>query len=189
MRDIIFPKNNEKEFIEMAEVLGYNKLVFVYDYGKSVDFKDSKIKIEKAILARPSQVNKLNGMILVENSAQNRQMFESKRVNIIFNLENQNRDFMHYRNSGLNQVLCKLANKNKIKIGVSLLNISRAENMLRSQLMGRVMQNIRLCRKYKVGMALASFASDPYEMRAPYDLMSFGISLGMHPSEAKKSLE
>ena len=44
-------------------------------------------------------------------------------------------------------------------------------------------------KKYKVKTLIASFASDPYGMRAPNDLASFFVSLGMHPKEAKDSLE
>ena len=50
------------------------------------------------------------------------------------------------------------------------------------------MQNIRLCRKYKVKMVLASFATDKFEMRDARDLISFGVCLGMNPGEAKKAL-
>ena len=188
MRDIVFPDNNEARFIKMAELLGYSKLVFVYANRNDADFDSAKIKVEKAILSKPSEVNRLNGALIVESSGYDRQMFESKRVNIIFNLENQKRDSMHYRNSGLNQVLCKLANKNNIKIGVALSNLFRADDMLLSQLLGRVMQNIVLCRKYKVDIVLASFAHAPYEMRAPRDIISLGICLGMHQSDAKRAV-
>jgi RNase P/RNase MRP subunit p30 len=52
-----------------------------------------------------------------------------------------------------------------------------------------MMQNIDFCRKYKIKTAIASFARNPYEMRGPRDLMSFGIVLGMHPKEANDSLD
>jgi ribonuclease P/MRP protein subunit RPP1 len=188
MKDIVFPRNNEKEFIQMATRLGYNKLIFVYDKDVA-DIKSEKIKIEKAVLVKPNKIGKVKGTVIVENSDKLRLTIENKKTDIIFNLENQRKDFMHHRNSGLNQVLAKLAYKNKIKIGVSLSNVLKAENMLRSQLLGRIMQNVRICRKYKVDMLLASFAHDPYEMRAPKDIMSLGVCLGMHPSDAKKALD
>ena len=50
------------------------------------------------------------------------------------------------------------------------------------------MQNVRLCRKYKVRMVLASFAHDPWEMRSAYDLLAFGQVLGMTPKEATVAL-
>ena len=187
MRDIVFPDKNEKQFIQMAERLGYDRLVFVYEKAGPM-VESSKVKIEKAVLAKPNKVGRVKGTVIVECSDYLRYALESKNVDIIFNLENQKKDFMHHRNSGLNQVLAGLAHKNKIKIGVSLSNIFKAENMLRSQILGRIMQNIRICRKYKVDMVLASFAHEPFEMRTPKDIMSLGICLGMHPSEARKAL-
>ncbi len=34
--DFVFPKNNESEFIEMAQRLGYDKLIFLYQYGTNL---------------------------------------------------------------------------------------------------------------------------------------------------------
>jgi RNase P/RNase MRP subunit p30 len=55
-------------------------------------------------------------------------------------------------------------------------------------ILGRIMQNIKLARKYKMKIKLASFARNPYELRDCNDLLSFGILVGLHPSEAKKAL-
>lgn len=118
-----------------------------------------------------------------------RREFEKRKDIVAYNLEDQKRDFIHYRNSGLNQVLCKLAKKNNIAIAFNFNLILNSEGMLRSQLLGRMMQNIKFCRKYKVNMVIGSFASKPEEMRSAHDLISFGISIGMHPKEAKESLK
>lgn len=118
-----------------------------------------------------------------------RKIFERKSGIIIYNLEEQKRDYIHFRNSGLNQVLCKLAKKNNIAIAFNFNLILNSEGMLRSQLLGRMMQNIKLCRKYKINTVIASFASKPEEVRSAHDLISFGISIGMHPKEAKESLK
>ena len=40
------------------------------------------------------------------------------------------------------------------------------------------MQNIDLCRKYKVKMLIASFAKDPSGMKSPHDLISLFKVLG-----------
>lgn len=36
MLDIVFPKNNEEEFIDMAKKLGYLSLCFVYEFGNKI---------------------------------------------------------------------------------------------------------------------------------------------------------
>jgi len=117
----------------------------------------------------------------------NRNFFESKKTDIITSLETSlEKDRTHYRESGLNHVLCKLAKKNKIAIAFNFNNILNAKK--RYPLLGRIMQNIRLCRKYKIPMIIVSFANDRYDMRNPRDLISLGISLGMTPIEAKNGV-
>ena len=83
-------------------------------------------------------------------------------------------------------MLCKLAKKNNIAIGFSFNEILKSKE--KSKLIGRMMQNIKLCRKYKVKMVFASFAKNKFEMRAVKDLLSFCRVLGMTPREAKSAL-
>ena len=110
--------------------------------------------------------------------------FENKRIDVVVSLERASgNDFIHYKNSGMNQVLCKLAKKNGIAIGFNFNDI-----LIGKPFIGRMMQNVRLCRKYKVNMILASFASNIYEMRNPRDLISFGRCIGMTDKEAKDAV-
>lgn len=184
MIDIVFPDNNENEFIKLGKKLGFDKLIFVYN-------KIDEVKENGALLCKPNEINKARNkvkIVLVESSDKDRYVLERTKPNLIFNLEYQNRDFMHHRNSGLNQVLCKIAKKRNIAVGFNFNLVLNNEGMERSQILGRIMQNIRFCRKYKISTVLASFAKKPFEMRSYHDLISFGISLGMHPKEAKDSL-
>ena len=56
MKDIVFPKNNEREFIELAQKLGYKELVFVYENAKDFYKKSAKISITNALLCSPKKV-------------------------------------------------------------------------------------------------------------------------------------
>lgn len=106
-----------------------------------------------------------------------------KDINLIMGLEKKaEKDSLHQRISGLNQVYCKIAVRNKTAITFNLQDVLNARD--KHIILGRIMQNIMLCRKYKVKMIIASFAKDKYGMRNPKDLMSLGISLGMTPKEA-----
>lgn len=117
----------------------------------------------------------------------NRKTVESKDVDILIGLENaKERDFMHSRNSGLNQVLCKLAKKNKIAIGFNFREVLRSKN--RGIILGRMMQNVRLCKKYGVKMVIFSGAKNELELKSAKDLVSFGVVLGMTPKDAKLAL-
>lgn len=178
MIDIVFPKNDEKEFIQIAEKLGYSSIVFAYQ-GKIPNL-DLKTKV-KIYTSRNIRIAKATG--------DDRHAIEKKNIDLIYGLEEaQKRDFMHHRASGLNQVLCKITKKRKIIIGFSLSSLLDSRGMLRAQLLGRIMQNIRFCRKYKVATAFCSFAHSPYQMRSANDMVALAESIGMTPGEARNSL-
>src|SRR3989344_8241198 len=88
--------------------------------------------------------------------------FRRKGLDFIYGLEKiSEKDSLHQRASGLNQVYCKLAVKHKIAVAFNLSDILKAKN--KAVILGRIMQNIRLCRKYKVKMIIISLAEDKYE--------------------------
>ncbi|HLD10754.1 MAG TPA: RNase P subunit p30 family protein [Candidatus Nanoarchaeia archaeon] len=146
------------ESLKLAKFLGYSNLIFKEDFSK---------------------LNVINGGDLnVNNSA-----VRDKKVDMLLNPHNvRGIDNLHFRNSGLNQTICKLARENNVIIGISL-------GMLRDYLdYGRVMQNIRLCKKYKVDIAFFSFAKDELELKGVNDMLAFCRILGMDENLAKNSL-
>src|SRR3989344_1390288 len=83
----------------------------------------------------------------------NRLALSSRYVDVLLDPHlGQRKDFMHQRNSGLNHVLCALAKEHNVAIGFSFSNILRAQH--REKLLGRIMQNILLCRRYKIPMVI-----------------------------------
>lgn len=202
--DLIFARNNEKEFIEIADRLGIDGICFIYNFKNKNDFLQNQDKVNKlqerteiklftgliADSKNISKAKKLSKIVIYKSTGNDRHAIEKSKANAVFGLETiAIRDSMHHRNSGLNHVLCKLANKNNIMICFSFSSILNTDGRIRSQILGRLMQNIRLCRKYKVKTVIASFAEKPYDMRPCPDLKSVFISLGMHPKEASDSLE
>tara|TARA_Y100000310_G_scaffold335338_2_gene417121 strand:- start:36317 stop:36826 length:510 start_codon:yes stop_codon:yes gene_type:complete len=121
------------------------------------------------------------------SDAVNRRAVENKQVDILLSPEKgRSKKYLHQRDAGLNQILCKLAKKNKIAIGFSFSSLLHAKDL--SWTLGQMLQNIRLCRKFKVKMIIASFAKNKWEMRAASDLLAFATILGLTPKEAKASL-
>ncbi|MEM3126877.1 MAG: RNase P subunit p30 family protein [Candidatus Woesearchaeota archaeon] len=179
MHDIVFPNNNEQEFLDMAKQLGFDSLIFVYPLNKH--------KENHAILASPNELykaKKLSKIILCNSNERN--IFESNCPNVVFELENISKvDSLHFRYSGLNHILCNLAKKNNISIGISFSLALRSKGMLRSQILGRMEQNIMLARKYGLKTIVASFARSPSEIRSAHDLRSFALTLGMTPEQVK----
>lgn len=182
MMDIVFSKNNEQKFIEMAEKLGITELTFVYSLTnfKRTKFQ-TKIKIKFGIIAKENEIIKAKNKadyVFYENNEKTRHVVEKFRPAAVFNLENSpKKDFVHHRNSGLNHILAALMREKKVAVAFSFSEILHSRK--REILMGRIAQNIRLCKKYKVKMISASFASHPYEMRSPLELKSFFEKLGL----------
>ncbi len=152
----------------MIDVIDFNYKGDTLGFSKIYNFKDFNI-------------------VIGGDDKKNRKAVEDKNVDILLSPEKtRNKDFMHYRDSGLNQVLCKLANKNDVAIGFNFNDVLNSID--RKSILGKVMQNVRLCRKYKVKMVMISGAKNEYEMRAPLDLMSFSMCIGMTPGEAKQAM-
>ena len=84
------------------------------------------------------------------------------------------RDYMKQRDSGLNEVLCKLAKKNDIKIGVEVSAIARLGKVEKARVLARVAQNIVLCRRVGVEIVLLG---DAFKL-SKQDIMGFFITLG-----------
>lgn len=172
MKDIILPNNNEESMIDMAIKLGVKELILVYTDANVKKIKDERIKLQYGYIIKEKEFNKLNSFkkhfdfIFAHSS---RQAFENKNIDFIFNMElDYYKDSTHHRNSGLNQVLCKLAKENEITLCINFNNLLNAKN--KPLILGRILQNIRFMKKYKNKFLIASFASSPFEMRNPKDI-------------------
>ena len=200
MIDIVTPNKNEGEFIQMAEKLGYTELLFLYNIEEYAEKRQnsetasSKIKTSHGILANERNIQKINNrfknkgvFVAVKSPFNAREIIERPYANMVFSLEESGRkDYMHQRGSGLDHILAKLAHDNNVAIGFSLSSMLNSGN--KHIILGRMMQNIRLCRKYKVKTVIASFAQNPFEMRSFYDVVSLFIALGMQQKEVKGAL-
>ncbi len=178
MIDIVVPDGNEKAFMSMASRLGYKFLIFLYKKPPKKIPKNSRI----AILGD----KRLKGYPFFYNGDKTRWAFEKLKPDVVFELENsRKRDRLNYRTSGLDQVLCRLAKKNNILIGFSIHEILNGNKWV----LGRIMQNIRFCRKFDVGCFFASFARTPWEMRSMHDMKALALVLGMDVQEMKNSFD
>tara|TARA_Y100000310_G_C20678437_1_gene814444 strand:- start:1832 stop:2410 length:579 start_codon:yes stop_codon:yes gene_type:complete len=188
--DIVFPFNNEKEFIAMAEKLGYTSLIFAYTKQKEKTlYQNTKINIKHAFISNQKSP-KTKNILISKNPANLRTVLDHTKPDYITGIEWDDKpDSMHSRNSHLNQVLCKIMNKNNIALLIPLQDIQNSKGLKKSIILGRISQNTRLCKKYKVKVKLATFATSPYHMRSPRDLQSLAIILGLSTEQAKNSLK
>ena len=175
--EIVFPQNNENEFVEMALKLSYREICFAYLENSIPNESPAtkKLSIKTAILnpKNPAKAkNKADFVISDENA---RQSFENKDIDIVFGLEAKAKsDFNRQRDSGLNQVLCEIARKNEKIYGFNFMDVLFAKN--RPMIIGRMMQNMELCKKYKVKTIIFSGAKEPIGMRNGRDLVFFKLA-------------
>ena len=173
MFDVVVPKNkkDEDDFKALALVLGWNDVLFL-----------SSDKKAYLVLAESKNIHLLKKSKIVFCKG-SRDAIE-RGAHILFDFEaNPREDFIHHRASGLNQVLCKLAKKHNSIIAFNFNSILEADDVMQAKIIGRMQQNIRLCRKYKVPMLPLTFAAVPYQMRSMLDFKAFFIDIGMHPKE------
>lgn len=116
----------------------------------------------------------------------NRKILEKTEINILLLNQKNRKDFQKQRDSGLNQVLVKLAKKSNTKIGINLDEIIETNPKQKAEILARIKQNIKLCSKNKVQM---QFVVEKKEnQRNIYDLKSLGLILGMPSNFAKFSV-
>ncbi|MBO8175524.1 MAG: Ribonuclease P protein component 3 [Thermococcus sp.] len=92
------------------------------------------------------------------------------------------------KDNGFDHVLAKIAAKNEVAIGFSISQLLRASSYERANILKFMMKNWQLVEKYKVPRFLTSSAESKWEVRAPRDLISLGVVIGMEICQAKASL-
>jgi ribonuclease P/MRP protein subunit RPP1 len=161
MKQLVFLQNKEIE----------NKLKIETEKIEVIDTSSEKLR---------SEIQKCKGLVVIQGGDDkiNRLAVENRKVDLLLSPEKGTRkDSMFFRNSGLNQVLCKLAFKNKISIGFNFSDILNSKDKLK--IISRMVQNVKLCKKYKVKMVFSSFAKSKYELRSNAILASFAKLLGV----------
>jgi RNase P/RNase MRP subunit p30 len=200
--DILFPQKNEKALLEKAISHGYSTIFFVYDtLTKAItapDIKEESINIKKAVLIKSQNKNKIikeanqahqkgiASFTETKNDLSTRFILEKTKVTGIINPENIHpKDHTHFRRSGLDQVSCKAAAKNKKFIITTLISLKQSKSP--PKLLGRIRQNISLTKKYKVPYFITSSTQTPNEIKGANDIRALSYVLGMKSEQSKKA--
>ena len=104
-------------------------------------------------------------IVLGTNDVINRVSLENRKTLGILNPEiGREKDYMSYRNSGLNHVLCKIAQQNNKNILISINELNNPQSL------GKVLQNIKLCKKFNVKWQIVNLVDDVSLLRSAFEL-------------------
>ncbi|MAH06941.1 hypothetical protein CMI38_01675 [Candidatus Pacearchaeota archaeon] len=110
----------------------------------------------------------------------NRKVFEMNDVGMVVGLEFGRRDRLKQRDSGLNEIMCRLAKKNGIVIGVDVGRLARLDKLEKAKVLARVRQNIGLCKRTRVRMV--GYPVGSYDKK---DLSGLVVSLSGSSGQGK----
>ena len=130
---------------------------------------------------RIQELKKNKQSIIVQAQADkfNRKIIENPDVDILLSPESLNRkDKLKQRDSGLNEVMCKLAKKNNIKIGIDLSALAKQPKKQKAILIARIMQNINLCKRTKTPIVI-------FPKQKKQEILSFFQTLKGSTQQAK----
>ena len=137
---------------------------------KETTFEKSRKRIREEKKKNP----KSEIIFVGSNDELNRKVLEKEPIDVLVLLQAHRKDKQKQRDSGFNHVLAKIAKKNKIRIGICLDEIINSDPKIKSKILARVIQNIKLCAKNKIQMKFCG-----KNVRNIYDLKSLGLVLGM----------
>lgn len=191
LTEVAIPKNNEKDFIGVAERLGIKSLLFLYEKNDKSQSKmleelqkTTKIKLQTALLNKkvPKQICFCTG---------ERKNVEDKNATHLYGFELlEEKEHFHYRKSGMNQVISKLLQQKNKTLVIDMEKILEAKNAKQDQpqLIGRLSQNLILARKHKLNLIICSLATKPENLRTEKHYKSFLNMLGFE-EQAKIATE
>ena len=139
---------------------------------------------EKDFLKAREAIKKNLGKKIVFSSDDgelDRKILEKEKINFLLVNLSGRKDRMKERDSGFDSVMAKLAEKNSVVLGINLDEIISSRGKAKSEILARLRQNIKLCKKNNVKMKFISQKSE----KDIYDLRALGIVLGMPTGMAK----
>ena len=170
---VLKPIKSKSEIKDSEDVNGY-----------LIDSDEKEIRRIAASLKNKNQKKII--AVLGRDDAFNRRILETIDIDYLVSPESGNRkDTLKQRDSGLNQVLGKIAHDKKIAIIIDFSSLNRLKDKDRALRLGRIIQNVKVCRRAVCKIKIATFASYKSELRTEREIKSFGFSLGMSSQQVK----
>ncbi len=112
----------------------------------------------------------------------NRAACENPRVDILTH------PYKNRRDSGINHILAKKASENEVAIELSINSMIKTRSSVRVKTLSQFRQIMKLQRKFKFPLIIASNAHSIYDLRTPKDIITLAKCLEMTSTEAENSL-
>jgi RNase P/RNase MRP subunit p30 len=163
MKNILLMKESS-ELLEKSASLGFKSCMCL---GKEIVLVEAESK--KELL---KEINKAKGKFTIFKTGSEEMLrfaLEKSNVDLVYGMEGINaRDSVHFVRGGLDQVTCKIAAERGKVVGFSFNDILGSGN--KGKLLGRIMFNVKLCKKYNVKMMFGNFSTSVSSMRSRKDL-------------------
>lgn len=179
MREFVLTQfGQEEKILQKATELNHKTLCLVYNVSESIKLTpnlvkklkisfDGDLKFGLDIKERKYLKNSLFDVFLQLGTSKETVF---RGINYIYNNENEEeKDFIHQRRSGLNHVILADLTEKGVGILFSYSELQKANAKRKSLILGRIMQNIKLCKKYKVNYSFACLG-DISSIRSKYDV-------------------
>jgi ribonuclease P/MRP protein subunit RPP1 len=204
--DLYVQTDQLKETLELAKNLGWNGLGLIIPWTSEADLNSFRKSVQKlkgldisvGVELRAKKASKLRDMarnlrkkvelILVSGGDPeiNRAALNTPEVDV---LNHPWGVFSDLRSDpGFDYVGAKLGTKNKVAIQFSFGELLHYNKRSRVQLLANMEKAAVLVRKFKTPFVITSGAKEPFDLRGPRDLLSFGRILGFQDPDIKKSM-
>jgi len=118
----------------------------------------------------------------------NRRACETLKINYLVSPENATlKDTLKQRDSGLNHTVAKIAKQKNISIIVDTSKITSLPLKEKAKALAKIIQNIKICKKAKTNIKIASFAESRKNVIDEKVRKSFLLTLGMHTKDITNS--
>jgi RNase P/RNase MRP subunit p30 len=187
----IFLGKKDKKILDFAEKKGL-EILFIKPVSILNDLDKKESNLYDGVLIKNyylEQVRRIiekgatifsNIFVLGVDDEINRVVLENKKTTGLISPEFERiKDYMDHRNSGLNQVLCAIASKNKKMIIENLNDFFKLEKKNKALLLGKWTQNIKLCKKYRTNLVLIPVANNMDEILSLENLKNIYKDLGL----------
>ena len=184
MKDINFFEIKDSYYFKLLN----RKEDILRDEGVFGYLIDSGEKEARRIIDSLKEKNKKIGVLAIDDTF-NRKAVEKMKIDYFVLNHKHGRDSLKQRDSGLNHVLARIIKKNNITLIIDCSEFRTKDLLKRSEIVSRVIQNLKIVRKIGCKIKFASLAYNLDEVMDQKMRQSIILSLGGSTTQGKEGVE